>query len=222
MNQICLFGWHVQILKCYSPWVVCQLRPPMNILLWKQYKQVINKCCAFAYKSEGLKSHRRAASRSSEIQITAVILSQTHPSGWEVRWTPPKHVSLFVELLFNWFRPDALLCTFWDRTKVFYQGSCGESEEDRLLWLPSDSIARLCIPSEYGARTVRERRQKVWKGGLAWGELELKAQRLHLSLGPVPAWNTGALENWPGVSDYLPPWHEDDIRTETIRHHVNC
>lgn len=48
--------------------------------------------------------------------------------------------------------------------------------------------------------TVRERRQKVWRGGLAWGELELKAQRLHLSLGPVPAWNTGALENWPGVS----------------------
>ncbi len=35
--------------------------------------------------------------------------------------------------------------------------------------------------------TVRERRQKVWRGGLAWGELELKAQRLHLSLGPVPA-----------------------------------
>lgn len=95
-----------------------------------------------------------------------MILSETHPSGWEVRCTPPKHVSLFVELLFNWFRSDALICNFWDRRKVFYQGSCGESDEDRLLWLPSDSIARLCIPSEYGARKEAE---SVERGiGMGW------------------------------------------------------
>lgn len=208
MNQICLFGWHVQILKCYSPCVVCQLRPPMNILLWKQYKQVINKCCAFAYKSEGLKRHRRATSRSSEIQITAVVLSETHPSGWEVRWTPPKHVSLFVELLFNWFRSDALICTFWDRRKVFYQGSCGESEEDRLLWLPSDSIARLCIPSEYGARKEAE----IVERGIGMGWVRAQSPKTPPLSWSSPGVKHGSPRELTG-SQWLPSsvtrgWHQ--------------
>lgn len=182
----------------------------MNILLWKQHKHVINKCGAFACKSEKTEEPHQDL---QEIQITAVILSESHPSGCEVRWTPPKHVSLFVELLFNWFCPDALICSYVSKRKIcFVFFTRGRAESPRRTGyfgcLPTPLRGCVSRPS-----MVRERRQKVWRGGLAWGELELKAQRLHLSLGPVPTWNTGALGNWPGVSG-LPSsvtrwWHQN-------------
>lgn len=76
-----------------------------------------------------------------------------------MRCAPTNALFFFVKLLYKSSRYEARKSFEMEGREsgcFFYQGSCGESGEDRLLWLPSDSIARLCVPSEYGARKEAE------------------------------------------------------------------
>lgn len=141
---------------------------------------MINKCGAFAYKSEKTEEPHGDL---QEIQITAVILIRV-----DVRCAGHRQ-NTFPSLL-SYFLIDFVLTLLYVDMQVrgrfvFFFFTRGRAESPRRTGyfgcLPTPLRGCVSRPS-----MVRERRQKVWRGGLAWGELELKAQRLHLSLGPVP------------------------------------